>query len=305
VTKLYFAHLTDVHISENDSWGTVGKDALTVFRDTIHAINTLEALDFVLITGDLLDKASDTEIEAVQNALAQLEKPWHFTPGNHDGFIDPAQPDALTPDEAVHAIDRRIDGHAQKSYWSRTIKPGIQLIGLDSRYADHWNGQIVERQQEWLRSQLEAHRDDLVLVAVHHPLHNLGTYNEELPFSNFIVDQGPEIEAILDKYPNAKMVLAGHHHASQIRPHNGRIHINTAALTGYPCQYRLIHMERTSSGWETHVETHTAADDRMLKRARKVALESSIAKWYDENNREAWVRLCAGTPDDHSFDGVL
>lgn len=300
-----FAHITDVHVSEKDTWGTIGTDGLALFRRTLEALNNVATLDFVMLTGDLLNDATPGELKAVKEVLTVLEKPWHFTPGNHDGFIDPNLPEALLPDVVARGVDSRLPGGAQVSYWSRRIKDGVQLIGLDSRLADHWNGKIQEDQQEWLKQELDTHRDDLVIIAVHHPLHNLGPHNIGEPFSNFIVDEGPEVEALLDGYPNAKIVLSGHHHAHQIRQHGQRLHVATAALTGYPCEYRLVDITETPDGWHVQVASETVASEAIISRARDITIQSDIAEMFNEADLEDWLRFCGGEPADSTFDGIV
>lgn len=303
--SVQFAHITDVHVSERDTWGTIGTDGLALFQDTLKALNNISELDFVLLTGDLLNDSTPGELKYVQQSLALLEKPWHYTPGNHDGYIDPNEPEAMLPDVIARSVDPRLPGTVQGSFWSRSVKPGIRVIGLDSRLADHWNGKVQEEQQAWLRNELEQHPDDLIIVAIHHPLHNLGPHNEQEPFSNFIVDEGPEVEAILDEHPNVKMVLSGHHHVNQLRQHNARLHVSTAALTGYPCQYRMVTINEVADGWHVQITSPTEANKHIIERAHNIARNSDIAEMYNEADLDAWVSLCKGTPEDTSFEGIL
>ncbi len=71
-----FAHVTDTHIG-----GTTSSDDL---QRTIDDINSLSAIDFVLITGDVTEFGSDSELERAKEHLSQLNKPWYIVPGNHD-----------------------------------------------------------------------------------------------------------------------------------------------------------------------------------------------------------------------------
>jgi 3',5'-cyclic AMP phosphodiesterase CpdA len=309
MTSVTFAHLTDIHISEQDhSWGTLGTQAQRLLSEVILRLNTMDDLDFVLITGDALDVATPFELERFTALIKDLHQPWHFIPGNHDGYIDPRHPEAFAPHEAVPQIDPRMATprpDVQRAYWSRPIKNGVRLIGLDSRMADTWNGEISSEQLAWLRSELETHRDDLVIVAIHHPISNLIARNSQLFWSNFICDNGPEVEALLDAYPNVRMVAAGHHHANRIIRRGGRLHVNTASLTGYPCSYRLIRLTQDGEGWQVSITTHSPASEEVLKLAYDLALESSIAGLYDPDDPAAWVRMTVGREADISCNCVL
>ena len=310
-TSVYFAHVTDLHISERDqSWSTVSRLASELFVEAVEQLNRLDGLDFVLLTGDVLDTASRGEVAEFQRIVADLDRAWHFIPGNHDGFVDPHFPDALRPEEAVSLIDPRLADPlpvAQRAWWSRSIRPGVQLIGLDSRLADDWDGVVSPPQMKWLSSQLEDHRDDLVILTVHHPLHALGEHNFRGRFTKFICSNGAEVEALLDRHPNVRLVLSGHHHANHLSLANGgkRLHVCTTALSGYQCVFRTIRLTQSGGGWQTSVLTHSVATPDELKRAFDVAMADRMAYEYNPDNPRAWADFCAGRPEDLTFDGLL
>lgn len=306
---LHFAHITDVHISEHEqSWGALGTLAERLLHKAIAQLNTLDDLDFVLFTGDLLDLATPSELERLVAALGDLHKPWHFVPGNHDGYIDPRHPEAYAPHEALPLIDPRLAHplpEAQRAYWSRPVGEGIRLIGLDSRRPDTWAGEIGVEQMAWLMEELDAHRHELILIAVHHPLHYLTPRNIAPWWSNFICENGQQVEMLLDAFPGVRMVLSGHHHANHISRRGGRLHISTGALGGYPCTYRTIRLEPVRDGWRVQVVTHSPADERERKQALDALLESSIARRFDAHDPSAWAEFVLGKPRDRVFEGVL
>jgi Icc protein len=308
-TTLHFAQLTDIHLTRAPhTWGTLGTESGDLLRQTIAELNQTVDLDFVLITGDAIDAATSEEIELFNSIMKGLEKPWHFVPGNHDGYNDPNHPETLPAHEATPLIDPRLAApvpYVQKAYWSRPVKPGVQLIGLDSRMDDTFNGMIDADQIAWLERELEAHRDELALIAAHHPLYDLNPINKREWWCNFICDNGKEVEAVLDRYPNARMVLTGHHHANQIRRRSGRLHVSTSALTGYPCTYRTVRLTRQGDGWRVQVESRSPASDGLVKKAYDLLAKSEIARQFAPDDPASWADFCAGGPEDRSFDGLL
>jgi 3',5'-cyclic AMP phosphodiesterase CpdA len=310
-TSIFFAHITDVHVSERaQPFSTVSTLAPQLLAEAVQMINGMPDLDFVMITGDVIDTASRSEVEKYNAIISNLDKPWHFIPGNHDGFVDLKFPGAFLPDEAVVLIDPRMaepTPYAQHSAWSRAVADGIQLIGLDSRLAEDWSGIVSEEQLGWLRAELDQHVDDLVILAVHHPLHALGEHNFRGRFTKFICTNGAEVEALLDSYPNVKLVLSGHHHANHLSLANGqgRLHICTTALSGYQCIFRTIRLTQSNAGWHAHVQTHSTARPEDLQHAYEVAMADSMAREYNPENPAAWVDFCAGRPEDLNFDGLL
>lgn len=310
--SVHFAHITDVHISDRDqSWSTVVTLAPDLLRASLDHLNQIDDLDFVFLTGDMLDTGTRTEAESFVKILSTLKKPWHFIPGNHDGFVDPSYPDALKPEEAVMLIDPRMGQEripaAQRSYWSRSVKPGVHLIGLDSRLAEDWAGMIDATQLVWLADQLEQHRDDLVIVGVHHPIYPLGPHNVRGRFPKFICSNGPEIEALLDRYPNVKMTVSGHHHANHISyaSQGHRVRLCSTALSGYQCIYRTVRVSETEKGWHMQVTSHEIGGPETVQIAYQIAMKDKMAQEYDETDPTSWVRFCAGRPEDLTLDAVL
>ncbi|MBN1313108.1 MAG: metallophosphoesterase [Anaerolineae bacterium] len=313
IDSLRFAHVTDIHISERDTSGKPSDSlAACLMRECVAHLNDLSDLDFVLITGDVLDVASIAELDTFLEILEDLHKPWHFVPGNHDGFIDPRHPGALKPHEAVMRVDPRMTKPVpvvQQAFWSRQLSPGVQLIALDTRIADDWAGEIGQAQIDWLRGQSEAHQEDMVIVATHHPLHPLGPHNTRGILHKFICANGCEVEAVLDCHPNVKMVISGHHHTNHLSlvDNDGwqRLRVVTAALGAYPCSYRTIRLERQVSGWRVDIQTHCAADEAMLQMAHERAKASGIAREFDPDSPAAWAAFCEGRPEDLVFHGCL
>jgi Icc protein len=307
--SLTFAHLTDIHLAtRGDSWGSLGSLAGALFAAAVDELNALDDLAFVLITGDVIERGIPPEIERFHALIAPLKCPWHFVPGNHDGYVDPESPDTLPPHEAVARIDPRLADpvpYPRRAYWHRAVGRGIHLIGLDSRVGDDWYGRVGPAQIGWLDETLAAHAADLAIVAAHHPLHRLTALSEQPWWSNFICEDGAEVEAVLDRHPNARLVLSGHHHVNQLRRRGGRLHVHTAALSGYPCAYRVVRVAPEGSGWRVRVETRSPADAGQLKRALDQLLDSDITYRYEPENLTAWAEFAAGGPDDLTFDGVL
>lgn len=306
MTSLHFAHITDVHLSEGNPWGTLGAEASSIFHETLKALNSLPGLDAVLLNGDLLDSATPGELAMVRRELAALAIPWHFVPGNHDGFIDPAHPDALRPEEVVAGLDPRMAAAAAagKAHWSRPLKPGYHLIGLDSRVASDWCGEIDAAGMAWLEGELARLDSPFIVLMIHHPLHEIGEHNRSEPWDKFVLSRGPDLEALLDGFPSVKLVLSGHHHVQQIVRRKGRLHLATGALTGYPCVYRRVQIDPENGAWRIRVQTHNAASAQVREIARGASMASTLMQTFP-GGIEAWTALCAGGAADQDYEGLL
>ena len=73
---LHFAHVTDIHIGSSTSAEDLER--------TVHDINSLKDIDFVILSGDITEFGSDEELQEAKTIIDRLNKPWYIVPGNHD-----------------------------------------------------------------------------------------------------------------------------------------------------------------------------------------------------------------------------
>jgi len=71
-----FALVTDTHIG--------GATAEEDLRRTVRDINDNDSLAFVILSGDVTEFGSDSELLLAKAILDSLNKPWYIIPGNHD-----------------------------------------------------------------------------------------------------------------------------------------------------------------------------------------------------------------------------
>jgi outer membrane protein assembly factor BamB len=74
--RFSFALVTDTHI------GSSGADE--DLRSTVEDINENDSILFVIVSGDVTEFGSDSELRLAKKILDGLTKPWHIIPGNHD-----------------------------------------------------------------------------------------------------------------------------------------------------------------------------------------------------------------------------
>jgi Icc-related predicted phosphoesterase len=71
-----FALVTDTHIG--------GEGADEDLQRTVDDINGADTIAFVIISGDITEFGSDSELRKAKQILDGLTKPWYIIPGNHD-----------------------------------------------------------------------------------------------------------------------------------------------------------------------------------------------------------------------------
>ena len=304
-TQLHFAQLSDIHFSSlGDHHDMLSGRAGDFLTNAITRLNQIQDLDFVLITGDLFDTASREEFECFQETIKPLQKPYYIIPGNHDRR-EKISTEGLTRQQFARYFnpqfeERPTSPDKQVGYWSISVAPNIQLIGLDSTRDEDWGGIIDETQMMWLEHELIASADKLVMVAVHHPLHPLVPIDHNPDWTRFICDNGSEVLELLNQYPQVKVVLTGHHHITKMDQVGQRIHLACPAMVIYPCAYRTLRVSQQEDGtWRLEWSTHPATDEQTITDARRRMLNNWISV-FPKNVAANFVDAALGKEEDRA-----
>lgn len=149
-----FALISDTHISETNI------SAEEDLRRTVHDINSLKNIAFVILTGDITEMGTTKELQRAKEILDSLNIPYYIIPGNHDtgwsetggeGFIQ------------VFGKDK-FDFYYQD----------IHFIGCASGpYVRMSDGHIPRSHLTWLENRLDRlDKNDPVIFFNHYPINN-------------------------------------------------------------------------------------------------------------------------------------
>lgn len=311
MTALHFAQISDIHISsQGDHLEMLSGRSAGFLARIVARLNQTQDLDFVLITGDLFDTTDQQERDCFQEVITVLRKPYYIIPGNHDR-CSPDRADGLTRHQFARLFNPQVQARptapeAQNSYWSFTVQPNIQLIGLDSIRDEDWGGIIDPLQIEWLKNELATHADKLIVVAVHHPFHSLAPIDNHSDWGKFVCDNGVEMLALLDNYPQVKVLLSAHHHLTKVDTLGRRLHLACPAITSYPCAYRTLRLTRWPNGtWQIKWQTHSATNKATRAEARKRMIHRWMDAGFEESFVEAYARLALGSQNDRNGTAIL
>lgn len=311
MTSLHFAQISDIHISSlGDHHDLLSGQAADFLANICGQLNRRDDLDFVLITGDLFDTASHQEFDRFQEAIKTLQKPYYVIPGNHDRR-SPESDSGLTHYDFARHFNPQIEARStsamtQMGYWSINLDPKVQLIGLDSIKDDDWSGVVDVAQLEWLKDELKAQADKLIILAVHHPLHTLSPIDELPRWYKFVCDNSGEIMALLDRHPQVKIVLTGHHHLSKADLVNGRLHLACPAISIYPCAYRTLQLtQNLDSTWTFTWQTYPATNETTISTAQQRMTAAWAEVGFEADFIEEHVNLALGTAWDRQGQVIL
>jgi 3',5'-cyclic AMP phosphodiesterase CpdA len=190
-------HLSDLHMCPPGE-RVVGFDPAARLQAVIEAVNREHGdADLCVVSGDLTDRGDETSYHRLRALLAGLAVPVHLMLGNHD------RRDAF----------RRVFPHAHDDgagFVQAAIELGPQrLILLDTLdEARPSAGLLCPSRLAWLERELGARPAAPTMLFLHHPPFGLGVEY----FREMLLENGDELEALLDHHPQVIHAAFGHVH---------------------------------------------------------------------------------------------
>ena len=197
------AQLSDTHVVRKNSVLGNGIDSNQALRAAVYQLIKADDIDAVLLSGDLVERGEIYEYFELRNILDPLMglKPVYLMLGNHD-----------TRDNFLGLFrDYPFINQANNSWgvqYSVSLTDTYALIVLDTLKEGRHAGYLSADKLIWLERTLERHRDKNVLLAMHHPMIDVG--NPMMNQMN-LVNQS-DLSAVLQKHKNITRILCGHIH---------------------------------------------------------------------------------------------
>ncbi|AGY57345.1 metallophosphoesterase [Gloeobacter kilaueensis] len=237
-TLLNFVQISDIHLRAGlapTNWW-LSADPAALLRRAVEAVQRLPGVEFVLFTGDLLDRAEEAALDQFFEIVADLPCPYYVVAGNHDVAVEPG-PGQL----GKRALARRL-GLPGRLFYSCALKNGYRLIALDSipETAPRMQGVLSAEQQAWLGEELRIHREEVTIVALHHPpiVAAPGWDWRFRPADSL------QLSEALAAAPNVAVLVNGHLHFPRFWRTGRRAHLSAPALGGPPNAIRPIQILR-------------------------------------------------------------
>jgi 3',5'-cyclic AMP phosphodiesterase CpdA len=190
-----------------------------LYEKAIEAINKLNP-DFVVITGDLVNKKEDrTQVAEFKRITAKIKPgiPVYYSPGNHDIGQPPSQED----------IDIFIKDYGHDKF-SFSHKKSL-FIGLNSCVIKS-NDPVFEKQQfDWLKKELsKSKRAKQTLIFTHYPFF-INAFDEPETYSNIAIETRKRYLTIFKEF-GVDAVFAGHLHNNGSAGYGDMQMITTSAV---------------------------------------------------------------------------
>jgi len=278
--NLRLAQISDIHFStfeENTSYKFLKKSP-ELLDDVIFQINTSGPYDFVMITGDLVNKPKVNQLEKCLEHLSRLTPKWYVINGNHDIGID----GPLTKKKFLEIVKKSDSAvNSNKNYYAFTPKKGFRVICLDSiiDYKLTSNGEIYKEQFDWLKKELDEHSKDVIIISTHVPI------DEPYKSSNHKMLNEYEIKSLLRGYETPIIVLQGHYHCVRARQDNNIIYITSPSLVTFPNAFRVINInsDKNRTLVDVFLKETNLKDIQSRSRMRLFAVDSLYGTEEDRN----------------------
>ena len=283
--NLRIAQVSDAHFSsfeDNTSYKFLKKSG-ELLDDVIFQINTSGPYDFVMFTGDLINKPKVSELEKFTQHAQNLIYPWYAIDGNHDISID----GPLTKRKFIEVLANCNDNMNQKNmYYAFTPKKGFRVICLDSiiDYKLTSNGEISNEEFMWLEEEIQNHEKDTLIVCTHVPIIE--------PFSspNHKMINEYDVRKLLKSHKNPVIVLQGHYHCTKIKQDENMLVIACPSLVTYPNAFRVIniHSNKDRAQVDVYLKETNLKD---IQSHSKLRLMGSERLYGEESDRNASFKL--------------
>lgn len=281
---LKFVQISDDHFLKDGSNTTFKMIAESprLLDDAIDQINAMPNVNFVMFTGDLIDKPFEKELHAVLPHLNQLNAPWYFSFGNHDVCVG----GYLTKKLYLSILRENNKNFTyEKPYYSFVPKDGYKVIVLDSIIDTEItaNGYIYPEQLKWLDEELKKSQKDVVLIFMHVPV------IEPFPSPNHWMRNADEVRATIEKYKNPIGVFTGHYHAAKITQKDNVLYVSTPALVSYPNAFRVINITKKRNKVIFDIQFKETRLKNVQKLAKLMVFASAIYSGEEKDQSGTFV----------------
>lgn len=185
--------LSDLHILAGPEDKMLGINTEHYFHACLEqAFAEKTHFDLILLTGDLAQEPCPASYQRILRRLEAYRTPCICLPGNHDDY----------------ALMQQVFNTDSINCRKQVFLDNWQVISLNSQIPGEPGGRLSNQELDFLGNCLSENPDRHALIAVHH--HCLETKSPWM--DTMIIENSREFLAIVEKYPQVKVITTGHIH---------------------------------------------------------------------------------------------
>lgn len=220
-----FIQVTDVHLNQNNSQylEKFVKDVNTKYKD----------LDFIVFTGDNLDKAHQEDLSLFLDIIKNLNIKPYVLLGNHDLLLS----NEMTKEFYMKKVRKELGSyHSDKPNYVFE-KKNVVFITMNGvkEVIPMPNGYFKQDELIWLDKMLTKYSDKKIVILQHFPLLYTKTMSHNLY-------KKEDYERVLKKHNNVVAIVSGHYHANIEQKVDDIYHIVTKKFLSDGC-YKIIEID--------------------------------------------------------------
>lgn len=231
-SRVRILQITDTHLFAGKHETLLGVNTWASFDAVLDVIAADQRhYDLIVATGDLAQDHSALAYQHFAEGIARLPAPCVWLPGNHD-----FQPTMFTTLAASTIADQK----------QVLVGEHWQIVLLDSQVFGVPHGELSEYQLSWLESVLaaEPQRHTLVLLH-HHPVPSGCSWLDQHSLRNPHM-----LDAVLQRYPQARNLLCGHiHQELDLEWHGRRVLASPSTCVQFKPHCTNFTIDSESPGW--------------------------------------------------------
>lgn len=227
--EIKFIQVTDVHLTK--------ENAVTLENFVNEINNSNDNIDFIVFTGDNIDRADRQDFDIFLNIIKNLKVKPYVIAGNHDLF----KSEDMTIDYYMNQA-HKVLGKYHPPKPDYCFKKGntifIAMNGVKEFFPAP-NGYFKEQELLWLDKKLTKYKNNKVVILQHFPLLETKTKSANLY-------RKEDYMKVLEKHNNVIAIVSGHYHQNREEKINNVYHIVTPKFAGNTC-YKVITIDEDNN----------------------------------------------------------
>jgi len=267
--------------------GVMYKESFVLLQDTAQKIKEIPDLKFIVLGGDLTNN-DDKKLGDLYLYLDAVESEnLTYFPILGDRESDLA--DGYTKDDFCGEFRRTTFDDPNITYWAKFPEKNVMLIGLDTSINNSFEGELPQEELIWLNQTLKNNTDKFIIITMHHPAF-ISTEQDKTVWKKYILKNSEEFLAIINQYPNVKIILSGHHHNFDVKNLNNKLFISLPSLSVYPNNYKILKIFPD----KIMIENKNISFKQIIKKSKTVMINSDYAKEFNPQNPKKVLKFQKG-----------